>query len=888
MIAIEAIIDWAQNELPDWQSDAVRRILSQDELNDDDKLEILSILKKKYDLVESDQIVPQPLSIKKGNVSGIGQNSAQLIILKSMSNLQGVNAIPCGFCLPFAHEGLTVIYGENASGKSGYARVLKKACNARDTKEQILPNIYSEEESLPAKATLKYSIEGQDKEIAWVNGQKEPTILSNISVFDSKCARVIVDDNNEATYLPYGAHVFKALVSLLKEVRTKLDNEKPKPKELEYRDIDEATEAWKILSQINHSTPLSRIEEFAIWDEEKDEIKLDGLTKAINRAEADNPQKQAQRIRNLKKRINVFIISMSEIDSKISDSSFEGIKKGLEELETTKKALAIASEDIFSNEPLKGIGENAWKLLYNAAKEYSIQFAYPDREFPVIDGDRLCVLCMQPLQENAKDRFKRFKKYMEKNVQEKSDVLNKWYREKEKELKNVKIPTLDDYKDVFDEIGTRSKDTLNQINEYIQSASFRLNKIKACFTEKKVKDITPKKIIPKENLEDIIQKMEAEAVELEKSADPQVLINLKKEKTELKSKKIFCQRKKEIFSYLEDLKKAYKYDLCIKETDFRKITIRGKEIITKALTPQLKQSLNEELTLLNVEHIPLDIKSSGAVGETKHQIQLTSIRSLNKINISEILSEGEQRVVAIAGFLAELKTSQHRCPIVFDDPICSLDHKYRDKIAERLVKEAANRQVIIFTHDIAFLLDLKNKAGEADGIYFYSQTVMKSSVIGECRTGLPWHAMSLKNRIKTLNTKLDEISTLYSDDIETYNKEVAILYGLLRETWEAFVEEVLLFETVKRHGNEIQTQRLKSVSVETQDYKNIHIGIRKCSKWMIGHDKSKSIDVNRPSPEELKEDINKLKKFTKEINKRKDILRKEREASLEPESAEVG
>ena len=196
-----------------------------------------------------------------------------------------------------------------------------------------------------------------------------------------------------------------------------------------------------------------------------------------------------------------------------------------------------------------------------------------------------------------------------------------------------------------------------------------------------------------------------------------------------------------------------------------------------------------------------------------------------------------------------------------------MDHKYRDKIAERLVKEAANRQVIIFTHDIAFLLDLKNKAGEADGIYFYSQTVMKSSVIGECRTGLPWHAMSLKNRIKTLNTKLDEISTLYSDDIETYNKEVAILYGLLRETWEAFVEEVLLFETVKRHGNEIQTQRLKSVSVETQDYKNIHIGIRKCSKWMIGHDKSKSIDVNRPSPEELKEDINKLKKFTKEIIK---------------------
>ena len=65
--------------------------------------------------------------------------------------------------------------------------------------------------------------------------------------------------------------------------------------------------------------------------------------------------------------------------------------------------------------------------------------------------------------------------------------------------------------------------------------------------------------------------------------------------------------------------------------------------------------------------------------------------------------------------LAELKVANRECPIVFDDPVCSLDHNYRDKIAKRLVEEAKSRQVIVFTHDIAFLIELESKAAETNG-----------------------------------------------------------------------------------------------------------------------------------------------------------------------------
>ena len=44
---------------------------------------------------------------------------------------------------------------------------------------------------------------------------------------------------------------------------------------------------------------------------------------------------------------------------------------------------------------------------------------------------------------------------------------------------------------------------------------------------------------------------------------------------------------------------------------------------------------------------------------------------------------------------------------MFDDPASFLDYKWREGVAQRSVDEAKRRQVIVFTHDIVFLLRLK-------------------------------------------------------------------------------------------------------------------------------------------------------------------------------------
>jgi len=888
MSALEQIIKWAQNDLTDWQSDAVRRLLTQDKLTDSDKAEILAMLKEGHGLGDPQKPAPKAQPVKRGQISGVPQTSRK-VILNAIKDLHNVNAIPDGSDLPFGHKGLTVIYGETGTGKSGYARVLKRACIARDTKEKILPNAFGQSNPGPAKAIFKISI-GKTKpiEISWQDGQQTEDALSNICVFDSKCARIIVDENNEAIYLPYGAHVFGDLVDLMQEIHNQLENEKPKLQKLEYLNIRPTTKAGQFIAQLNHETPTATLEEQTQWIE-ANETRLVGLQRRIAEAEAHDPLRQAQMIRNIKDRINEVLETIERIDLALSESKANNLRTGISQVNACEKALALISQETLANEPLAGVGKHAWQILYNAAKEYSTKVAYPDQAFPVTTEDSLCVLCMQPLLDDAKKRMSRFKEFMEQSTKKEVDSAQQEVQSILRDIQEVDFSLLDTYKDAFDEIRYRDEELAQQVEEYLTAMKTRAQDMIQTVTDKEIRELTPSKPGPKGRLTQIVQSLEDEAQAIEKAANPEELNLMKSEKIELEAQKLLASKKQEILDYLEQLKRVENYNACIAKMDSKQITNQGKKIISEALTPDLQNALRDELKALNVNHLPLNLKLSGIKGEMHHQMELKGCNALPGANLTDILSEGEQDVVAIAGFLAELEVADHQSPIVLDDPVCSLDHRYREKIAERLAKEAASRQVIVFTHDIAFLLELETKAGELDNVSFCAQTVKKdANRPGKIINDLPWHTMSVKGRIKYLREALDSFQNLYASDLQSYNSKASELYGQLRETWEAAVEEVLLNKTVIRHSIKVQTQRLQSVEVTTPYYKHIHRGMDKCSLWFCGHDKSNALDVNRPSPDEIQTDIETLNNFVKQLRQRRTSLEKERKQSLEPERPEVG
>ena len=73
---------------------------------------------------------------------------------------------------------------------------------------------------------------------------------------------------------------------------------------------------------------------------------------------------------------------------------------------------------------------------------------------------------------------------------------------------------------------------------------------------------------------------------------------------------------------------------------------------------------------------------------------------------SKVLSEGEQKVLALADFLAEARLAGITAPVIFDDPVSSLDHRRINEVARRVASLADDNQVIVFTHDIFFAATL--------------------------------------------------------------------------------------------------------------------------------------------------------------------------------------
>ena len=248
-------------------------------------------------------------------------------------------------------------------------------------------------------------------------------------------------------------------------------------------------------------------------------------------------------------------------------------------------------------------------------------------------------------------------------------------------------------------------------------------------------------------------------------------------------------------------------------------------------------------------------------------------RTLLKKNVSvqEVVSEGEYRCIALAGFLAELATAPVKSALVFDDPVSSLDHRWREAVASRLVEEAKDRQVIVFTHDLVFLLLLVEQCEFANIQPTQTHLLRTSSGTGEAQNGPPWLAAKVKDRVGILKSSLAQAEKPFKEtDPTIYESFARDVYGRLRETWERAVEELLLNDSVRRFRRSIETNRLaKLADIKSEDIEFIEAAMTKCSKCLRGHDKSIAINEPVPDPTELKADIDSLENWVSGMRKRR-------------------
>ena len=134
----------------------------------------------------------------------------------------------------------------------------------------------------------------------------------------------------------------------------------------------------------------------------------------------------------------------------------------------------------------------------------------------------------------------------------------------------------------------------------------------------------------------------------------------------------------------------------------------GHDIADNVITPKMRDQFQSEIVRLAAEKVRVEVvRSGGQFGSPQYQVRLFANP---KAKVHIVLSEGEQTCVALAAFLTELTTASHKSALVFDDPVTSLDHRWRRKVAERLIAEASDRQIVVFTHDLIFVNDLHDLA----------------------------------------------------------------------------------------------------------------------------------------------------------------------------------
>jgi hypothetical protein len=218
--------------------------------------------------------------------------------------------------------------------------------------------------------------------------------------------------------------------------------------------------------------------------------------------------------------------------------------------------------------------------------------------------------------------------------------------------------------------------------------------------------------------------------------------------------------------------------------------------------------------------------------------------------------------------MAEMRLGKGRGGLVFDDPVSSLDHRRRWEVAERLAKESLNRQVIVFTHDIYFLLILEQKAEEIGAMLTKNYIRRTADGYGVHSENLPFDVLGTKDRLGRLRQMLVGVRTAAKDgDDDLLRQRTAKLYGQLRLAWERCIEEVLLNGAVQRFGEGVSTQRLKSVTVTDDDYHEIDAGMTKSSKFE--HDAAAAVGrLPMPDPDEIDADIERLARWRDALNTR--------------------
>ena len=865
MSVLKEILKWSQSRnRPAWQRDALRRLVSKGELSKDDIRELGEICKSAYGLTEQQDTIP----LTRVHIPEDATGSVP-VTLQSIFHHRGVNALAEGQTLKFA-PGLTLVYGDNAAGKTGYIRILKSACRARG-EETILGNVVSGHSLLKPSVAIKYKV-GDDSDVREWTGQGEDDFISHVSVFDTQCSAVYLTEKTDVAYYPLGLDLFDKLVKACKDIRSNLESEQRAlgsgDLSVVQMQVPEGTAVAKLLENITSLTPPETVSRLARLSPEE-QTRLNLLEQSLRDLQANDPDKLVRQLTLSSERIRALARLLKDIETTLSENAVTTAFEARAECRRKGEEAKRLRESTFPADILEGTGYETWSRLWEAARRFSEESAYPGQGFPVVEKGAQCVLCQQDIEHAASNRLTQFATFVASTTEQELRTAREKFTGQYKRFQDLQISDVDN-KGTINEILIEHERVADAITEALAKNEARRKAIVEAFANDTDLAIDcPTLVSIAIDTEALAEQLDRRIQVLHDRSNDEDKKRMTVEVQELQARKILAKHEQLVLNEIERKKKIAAYELCMKDTRTHAITQKSTAVTKKFVTQKLKQQFQVELNNLAFRNVEVELKEvGGAEGVLYHRLILTRAPG---VELPRVACEGEQRCLSIAAFFAELSTADDQSGIVFDDPVSSLDYKWREAVAQRLVMEAKTRQVIVFTHDIVFLLLLKQFSKEQD-IEQLDQHIRNLAIgAGVCDEELPWVALSVKKKIGYLKKEWQGADKLFRDGYQSnYEKEASYIYGLIREAWERALEEVLLDGVVERYRTNIQTtQVLKIADITEEDCRVLEAAMTKCSEWLPGHDQAPAARADIPDPDVLRADINTLEKWVAEIRGRR-------------------
>lgn len=714
------------------------------------------------------------------------------LTLTSMSQVVGVNALVEGGVIE-PHAGLTILFGENGTGKTGYSRIFKALAASR-TADVILGNI---EATAPKaqSALIEYTLGSEAKTYTWT-GTQGVAPFTRMSIFDSPSVSFHIDDDLEYVYVPAALALFNHVIAGIKSVQAAIDGTvkelRSGPTGLLSRFPRTAT-VYPLIETLGASTDLEHLKSLTDTSADVD-TRIAGLRRTVAALEADTISAEIK----LQQRVERILKQASDAATTVAGFNVDDYNSERDVLHGLQEDYRSFRTALFEAADLPADPDDTWSAFITAGEAYQSHLI----ELDAHDVSR-CLYCRQPLNESARALISKYSEYLADKIT--ADITASEARIDAHSEPIISLRVSDatafaaEYADTEDKPQYRFE--LDRTLATVATLIDRLraqSAVESTLTEHATVDALAlaASLTTTANYLDDLKGQAATRLE--------TLATKKKELVEMEAGAELAKSWALIEAYVRDAKQADRLTLLAKPMPGLLCAVTG---LAKTASDQM---INESFdTLFSEECVALraptlDIEFVGRQGRAQRRKVLTG-----KHKPSTVLSEGEQKVLAMADFLAEARLAGITAPVIFDDPVSSLDHRRINEVAQRVTLLAETTQVIVFTHDIFFASTLLALMETSKRCAYFHITDEEGKGKITRATGPRWD--SLNNIKKNIN---ETIQAAGSQDGDARAALVRTGYDWVRAWCEVFTETELLQGVTQRYQPNVRMTNLPKIKSE--------------------------------------------------------------------------